>query len=98
MSLPSGLPTDLFIDGAWGPGSAGSFEVLNPSTGEVITSVPRAGLDDLDRALAAATKAGPGWAATAPRERAEVLRRTFELMIARKEEIAYLMSLEMGKS
>jgi succinate-semialdehyde dehydrogenase/glutarate-semialdehyde dehydrogenase len=98
MSLPAGLPTDLFIDGSWGPGSEGSFEVLNPSTGEVITSVPRAGRDDLDRALAAATKAGSGWAATAPRERAEVLRRTFELMISRREELAYLMSLEMGKS
>ena len=89
----------MLIDGKWGGGSAGSFEVLNPSTGEVITSVPRAGLDDLDRALAAAQAAGPGWAATAPRERAEVLRATFEAMISRQEEeIAYLMSLEMGKS
>ncbi|MFN2519376.1 MAG: NAD-dependent succinate-semialdehyde dehydrogenase [Jatrophihabitantaceae bacterium] len=98
MTLPAGTPTGLFIDGKWGDGSAGSFAVLNPSTGEQITSVPRAGLDDLDRALAAAAAAQPDWAATAPRERSEVLRRAFELMISRREEIAFLMSLEMGKS
>ena len=98
MTLPADVPTEMFIDGKWGPGSAGAFAVLDPSTGSEIVSVPRAGLDDLDRAIAAAAAAGPGWAATAPRERAEVLRRTFEAMIARKEEIAFLMSLEMGKS
>jgi len=98
MTLPSGTPTDLFIDGKWSGGSAGSFAVLDPSTGEEITSVPRAGLDDLDRALAAAAAAQPDWAASAPRERGEVLRRAFELMISRREQIAYLMSLEMGKS
>ena len=98
MTLPSSTPTELFIDGKWGGGSAGSFEVLDPSTGAALASVPRAGLDDLDRAIGAAAAAGPGWAATAPRERAEVLRATFEAMIAGKEEIAYLMSLEMGKS
>ncbi|MCW2496049.1 NAD-dependent succinate-semialdehyde dehydrogenase [Jatrophihabitans sp.] len=98
MSLPTSVPNELFVDGVWGPGSDGSFEVLNPSDGSVITSVPRAGLDDLDRALAAAAAAGPGWAGAAPRDRAEVLRTTFDLMVSRKEEIAYLMSLEMGKS
>ena len=98
MTLPSGVPTQLFVDGVWGAGSAGSFPVLDPSTGEPICEVPRAGLDDLDRAVAAAAAAQPGWAATAPRERGEVLRRTFEAMIARREEIAFLMSLEMGKS
>ncbi|MEP7019542.1 MAG: NAD-dependent succinate-semialdehyde dehydrogenase [Pseudonocardiales bacterium] len=98
MTLPAGTPTGLFIDGKWGDGSGGSFAVLNPSTGEQIASVPVAGLDDLDRALAAAAAAQPDWAAAPPRERSEVLHKTFELMIARREEIAYLMSLEMGKS
>jgi succinate-semialdehyde dehydrogenase/glutarate-semialdehyde dehydrogenase len=97
-ALPSGTPTELFVDGKWGGGSQGSFEVLDPSTGEAITEVPRAGLDDLDRALGAAAAAFPAWAATAPRERGEVLRRAFELMLAHKEELAFLMSLEMGKS
>jgi succinate-semialdehyde dehydrogenase/glutarate-semialdehyde dehydrogenase len=98
MSLPAGTPTEMFIDGKWSAGSAGSFPVLDPATGDEICEVPRAGLDDLDRALSAAATAQPEWAGAAPRERGEVLRRAFELMIARHEEIAFLMSLEMGKS
>jgi succinate-semialdehyde dehydrogenase/glutarate-semialdehyde dehydrogenase len=98
MTLPAGVPTQQFIGGKWVDGSAGSFDVLNPSTGKPICSVPRAGADDVAAALAAAADALPGWAAAAPRERAEVLRRTYELMIARTDDLAYLMSLEMGKS
>ena len=97
MTLPAGTPTQQFIGGEWRDGAKGSFDVLNPSTGEPICAVPRAGADDVSAAISAATHAQHGWAATPPRERAEVLRRTFELMIARKEELAYLMSLEMGK-
>jgi succinate-semialdehyde dehydrogenase / glutarate-semialdehyde dehydrogenase len=96
--LPAGTPTEMFIGGKWSAGSQGSFTVLNPSTGQAIADVPRAGTDDLDRALGAAAAALPGWSATAPRERGEVLRRTFELMIARQEQIAFVMSLEMGKT
>jgi succinate-semialdehyde dehydrogenase/glutarate-semialdehyde dehydrogenase len=88
----------MLVDGKWVDGSEGSFEVLDPSTGDAICEVPRAGLDDLDTAVTAAAAALPQWAATAPRERAEVLRRTFELMVSHRDELAYLMSLEMGKS
>ena len=98
MSAPSGTPTELFIDGKWGPGSSGTFPVYDPSTGDVIADVARAGDDDVARAVESAAAAGPGWAATAPRERGEVLRKAFELMISRREEIAFVMSLEMGKS
>ncbi len=98
MSLPTGTPTEMFVDGKWCGGSGGSFAVLDPSTGEEIASVPRAGADDVTRAVSAAAAAQPGWAATPPRERGEVLRRAFELMIERREELAFLMSLEMGKS
>ena len=98
MTLPTGTPCQMFVDGKWTDGSGGTFAVLDPSTGEALCEVPRAGLDDLDRALGAAAAAQPEWAATAPRERGEVLRRAFEAMLARREEIAYLMSLEMGKS
>ncbi|TWP32577.1 NAD-dependent succinate-semialdehyde dehydrogenase [Leekyejoonella antrihumi] len=80
------------------PGPAGSFEVRNPSDGTVIAAVPRTSTTDLAAAISAAHRAGPGWATRAPRERSEVLRRAFELMITRKEDLAYLMSLEMGKS
>ena len=98
MTLPSGTPTEMFVDGKWTGGSAGSFAVLNPSTGQEITSVPRAGDDDVAAAVSAAANAQPGWAETAPRERSEVLRRTFELMTERKEDLAFVMALEMGKS
>ena len=97
-TLPAGTPTQMFVDGKWSDGSAGIFNVLNPSTGEVLCSVPRAGADDVQRAVEAAAAAQPDWAATPSRERGEVLRRTFELMTERKEELAFLMSLEMGKS
>ena len=98
MTLPAGIPTQQYVGGQWRDGSQGSFEVLNPSTGEVICSVPRAGADDVAAAVDAAAGALPEWSATAPRARAEVLRTTFELMIARTDDLAYLMSLEMGKS
>jgi succinate-semialdehyde dehydrogenase/glutarate-semialdehyde dehydrogenase len=88
----------MFVNGKWTGGSAGSFAVLDPSTGAEIASVPRAGADDVTAAVSAAAAAQPDWAATAPRERSEVLRRTFELMLAHKEDLAFLMSLEMGKS
>ncbi len=98
MTLPAGVPTQQFVGGSWRDGCAGSFDVLNPSSGEVICAVPRAGADDVAAAVSAAADALPGWAAAPPRERGEVLRKAFELMIERKEELAYLMSLEMGKS
>ena len=84
--FPDDVPTQLLLGGKWVDGSAGTFDVLNPSSGEVLATVARPGLDDLDQALAAAHAAGPGWAATAPRERAEALRATFEAMVAHREE------------
>jgi succinate-semialdehyde dehydrogenase/glutarate-semialdehyde dehydrogenase len=98
MTLPTETHTDMFINGQWTTGSAGTVDVLDPATGKVIATVPRAGRDDVQRAIDAAAAALPIWSATAPRDRAEVLRRAFEIMIARREELAYLMSLEMGKS
>ncbi|WP_375479903.1 NAD-dependent succinate-semialdehyde dehydrogenase [uncultured Jatrophihabitans sp.] len=98
MSVPEGTPTQQFIGGKWVDGSAGTFDVLDPSTGEVLCAVPRAGVDDVRRAVDAAADAQAGWAALAPRERSEILRGAFELMIERTEQLAYLMSLEMGKS
>ncbi len=96
--LPADLPTQLLIGGKWVDGSAGTYDVVNPSTAQSLCSVPRPGLDDLDAALGAAADALPGWTATAPRERGEILRRTYDLMIARREDLARVMSLEMGKT
>jgi succinate-semialdehyde dehydrogenase/glutarate-semialdehyde dehydrogenase len=96
--LPAGIPSQLLIGGAWVDGSGGTFDVANPSDGSNLGQVARPGLDDLDKALGAAHSALPEWSATAPRERAEVLRRMFDLMIARREDIALVMALEMGKT
>lgn len=93
------LPTDLYIGGKWVPGSAGQrIDVVDPSTGASITSVADAGIEDAMAAVEAAHRAGPAWAATPPRQRSEILRRCFELMIERKDALARLISLENGKA
>ncbi len=76
----------------------GRFDVLDPATGEVITTVADGTVDDAMAAVDAADAAAAGWAATAPRERAEILRRAFELMTERAEDLAQLITLENGKA
>lgn len=96
---PTKLPSDLWIDGKWRDGRGGKrIDVLDPSTGRVITSVADASIDDAMDAVAAADKAAAGWKTTAPRQRAEILRRCFELMIEKRDMLAELISLENGKS
>ncbi|QIK73156.1 NAD-dependent succinate-semialdehyde dehydrogenase [Propioniciclava coleopterorum] len=90
-------PTDLFIDGAWRAGGRGTFEVVNPATGTPLARVADASPDDGKAALDAAVKAQESWARTPSRERAEILRRAFELTVERADELARLMTLEMGK-
>ena len=91
------METDLFIGGKWVP-AASRFDVLDPATGDVIASVADGSLEDAAAAVDAAAAAGPEWAATAPRQRSEVLRRAFELMTERADELAKLISLENGKA
>ena len=93
------MPTRCFIGGRWLPASDGaSFDVEDPSNGAVIASVSSASIEDGLAAVAAAQNALEAWAATAPRDRAEILRRTFEMMTARAEEIAELIVRENGKA
>ena len=93
------LPLDLWIGGAPRPAGDGSrFDVHDPATGHVLTSVADGGLDDAAAAVDAADAAAASWAATPPRGRGEVLRRAFELMTARADELAHLISLENGKA
>lgn len=93
------LMTDLYIDGAWRAGSDGErFDVLNPADETVLASVASATLDDARAALDAAEAAFPDWAARAPRERAEILRKAWELMSSRLEDFARLITLENGKA
>jgi len=96
---PASLPSDLWIGGQFRAGSTGNrIDVLDPSTGRTITSVADASVEDAMDAVSAATAAAADWAATPPRQRGEILRRCFELMIARREALAELISLENGKS
>ena len=92
-------PTDLFLGGKWVPASSGGrFDVYDPSTGDVIAAVADGTVEDAIAAVDAADAAAAGWAGTAPRARAEILRSAFELMTARKDELARLISLENGKA
>src|SRR5699024_3782625 len=98
-ALVDSLPTDLYIDGAWRPASTGDrFEVRDPATGDLLTSVADASAEDALTALDAADRAQAGWAATSPRDRSELLRAAFDAVVARAEDFALLMTLEMGKS
>jgi len=91
--------TELYIDGAWRSASDGAhIEVLDPAREEVIASVASASIADGLAAVDAAHRALPAWAATAPRRRAEILRRAFELMTGRAEDLAKLISQENGKA
>jgi len=92
------LRTDLYIDGEWRPAANGErFDVVDPGTEQVIAQVANAGPDDARAAAAAAADAQPEWAATPPRERGEVLRRSWELLTERADDLARLITRENGK-
>ena len=91
------VPKQLYIGGEWRDGAKGTLSVEDPSTGESLCEVADASTDDAKAALTAAVEAGPDWATHAPRERGEILRRAFEALVARTDDLALLMTLEMGK-
>ena len=91
--------TDLYVDGAWRAASDGQrIDVYDPASGEVIATVASASVQDAIGAVEAARKAFDAWAARPPRERAEMLRKTFELMLRDRERLAELMVRENGKT
>ena len=93
------VPTGLLIGGEWGAGrDGGTFPVLDPATEKPLADVADGSPADALDAVGAAHAALPAWAATAPRQRAEILRKAFELMSARSEQFARLMAAENGKS
>ncbi len=92
------LPHGLFIGGEWSPaGSGRTFAVENPATHEVLARVADGNAEDGRRALASAVAAQDAWAATAPRARSEILRRAYDIILERTEELAALITSEMGK-
>ncbi|PPF77506.1 NAD-dependent succinate-semialdehyde dehydrogenase [Subtercola sp. Z020] len=96
--LLASVPTGLLINGAWREAVGGRTVAVNdPATGDVIREIADASVDDGIAAMNAAADAFPSWAATPARERAEILRRAFDLLQERTEDVALLMTLEMGK-
>ncbi|MBM6620365.1 NAD-dependent succinate-semialdehyde dehydrogenase [Micrococcaceae bacterium RIT802] len=96
--LLASVPTGLLINGEWRDASdGGTFDVHDPATGKVLATLASATSEDAMAALDAADAAQASWARTAPRERGEILRRAFDLIQARAEDFALLMTLEMGK-
>ena len=92
------VPKQLFIDGSWVDATSGAtFDVADPSTGEVLCSVADASPADGMAALEAAAAAQKGFAAVAPRERSDMLMTAYRLLHDRIDDLAVLMTLEMGK-
>lgn len=91
------LPVDAYIDGTWVRGQGGLREVVNPADGSVLAEVSLSTVDQCLAAVAAASRAQQSWAATSPRQRAQILQRAFELMTRDEEELARIITLENGK-
>ncbi|MBO0594523.1 NAD-dependent succinate-semialdehyde dehydrogenase [Nesterenkonia sp. E16_7] len=97
-ALLTETPTGLFLDGQWRQASSGArFAVKNPATEETLASVASAGAADARAAMDAAASAQDSWGRTPSRRRAEILRRGFDLVQDHAEQLALLMTLEMGK-
>jgi succinate-semialdehyde dehydrogenase/glutarate-semialdehyde dehydrogenase len=93
------VPTDLYIGGEWRKATGGgTLSVEDPSTGEALIEVADAKVSDALAALSAAAEKQAEWAAWAPRERGEILRRAYEAIVEQSDELALLMTLEMGKA
>ena len=95
---PSLLATKGYVDGAWVEASDGAtFEVINPARGDVICTVADLPREDVSRAIAAAYVAQKKWAALTAKERANVLRKWYELMVENADDLATILTAEMGK-
>jgi succinate-semialdehyde dehydrogenase/glutarate-semialdehyde dehydrogenase len=98
-NLLANVPTDLWIGGKWRKSSDGQrFDVIDPATENKITSVASATVEDAKAAVDAANDAFPGWAGKKPRERAEILRKAYELIMRDAERFAKLITIENGKA
>src|SRR5512132_4057426 len=87
-----------YVEGVWvAPAGASTIEVDNPATGDIVGTVPRLGAADTRHAIEAANRALPGWRSRTAKERAAIMRRWFDLMMANQEDLARLMTTEQGK-
>src|SRR5262249_19556659 len=98
-NLLANVPTDLWIGGKWRKASdGGRFDVIDPATENSVASVASATVEDAKAAVDAASGAFPGWAGKKPRERAEILRKSFDLIMRDAERLAKLITIENGKA
>src|SRR5260370_606379 len=98
-NLRANVPTDLWIGGKWRKSSdGGRFDVLDAATENKIASVASATVEDAKAAVDAASDAFEGWAGRKPRERAEILRKSYELIMRDAERLAKLITIENGKA
>ena len=87
-----------YLDGVWtGADSRKTIAVVNPATGETIGSVPDMGAAETRRAIEAADRAWPAWRAKTAKERAVLLRKWFDLMMANQDDLGLLLTTEQGK-
>jgi succinate-semialdehyde dehydrogenase / glutarate-semialdehyde dehydrogenase len=93
---PKLFRTQCYLDGEW-VGSAQTIPVRNPATGSVLGTVPRLGAEETRRAIEAAERAWPAWRAKTAKERAAILRKWFDLMMANQEDLAQILTAEQGK-
>jgi succinate-semialdehyde dehydrogenase / glutarate-semialdehyde dehydrogenase len=93
---PKLFRTQCYIDGEW-TGNGKTQPVVNPATGAVLGTVPKLGGDEARRAVDAAERAWPAWRAKTAKERAVILRKWYELMMANQEDLAQILTAEQGK-
>jgi succinate-semialdehyde dehydrogenase/glutarate-semialdehyde dehydrogenase len=93
---PKLFRTECYIDGAW-TGNGKTQPVVNPATGAQLGTVPKLGADETRRAIEAAERAWPAWRAKTSKERAVILRKWYELMIAHQDDLAQILTAEQGK-
>src|ERR1700739_982198 len=96
-NLLANVPTDLWIGGKWRKSSDNArFDVIDPATENKGASVASASIEDAKAALDAASDAFEGWAARKPRERGEILRKAYELIMRDAERLAHILTIENG--
>jgi succinate-semialdehyde dehydrogenase/glutarate-semialdehyde dehydrogenase len=98
LKKPALLREQAYIDGAWvDAADGGTFPVTNPADGSLVAKVPQLGVAETRVAIAAADAAWPAWRAKTAKERAAILRRWFDLVVASKDDLAAIMTAEQGK-
>src|SRR2546421_942754 len=98
QAVVDGVKKQLYVGGEWRDASSGStFPVKDPATGQVLCEIADGAPEDAKAALDAAVEKQAEWGESSPNERSEILWRTFEALTERADELATLMTLEMGK-